>query len=79
MLFFYLYKGVGLAHRVFDQSNAMLALRVVFKFSAKNITPKWRAFLNVVDLYLGDYAMGYASGQVPLRSSRSGAPKLSTP
>ena len=29
--------GLGLAHRVFEQSNAILALSGVFKFSAKNI------------------------------------------
>ena len=31
-------KGLGLAHKVFDRSNAMLALNLTFKFSAKNIT-----------------------------------------
>ena len=30
--------GLGLAHKVFDKTNAMLALSGVFKFSAKNIT-----------------------------------------
>ena len=30
--------GLGLAHSVFVQTNAMLALSRVFKFSAKNIT-----------------------------------------
>jgi len=30
---------LGLAHSVFVQTNAMLALSRVFKFFAKNITP----------------------------------------
>ena len=33
--------GLGLAHKVFDQTNEMLALSGIFKFSAKNIT-RWR-------------------------------------
>ena len=32
------YKGLGLAHFVFDRSNAMLALSEIFEFSDKNIT-----------------------------------------
>ena len=32
------YKGLGLAHKVFDRSNAMLALSGISKFSAKNTT-----------------------------------------
>ncbi|MBR6794718.1 MAG: hypothetical protein IKM52_01250, partial [Clostridia bacterium] len=32
------YMGLGLAHTAFVQTNAMLALSRVFKFSAKNIT-----------------------------------------
>ena len=35
---FCLYKGLGLALSVFVQTNPMLALSRVFKFSAKNIT-----------------------------------------
>ena len=35
---FCLYKGLGLAHNAFDQSNAMLALSSKSKFSAKDIT-----------------------------------------
>ncbi len=38
VLSFCRYKGLGLAHKVFDQSNAMLALSSIFKFFAKNIT-----------------------------------------
>jgi len=30
--------GLGIAQCSFDQSNAMLALSAIFKFSAKNIT-----------------------------------------
>ena len=32
------YKGLGLIHKVFNRTNAMLALSGIFKFSAKNIT-----------------------------------------
>ena len=43
---FCLYKGLGLAHKVFDKTNAMLALSGIFKFSAKNITHSDGVFLN---------------------------------
>ena len=38
LLSFCLYMGLGLAHYAFDQSNAMLAVSGIFKFSVKNIT-----------------------------------------
>ena len=42
------YKGLGLAHSAFDQSNAMLALSSSCKFSAKDTT----LFLAVFILYI---------------------------
>ena len=38
LLSFCLYMGLCIAHNAFDQSNAMLALSGILKFSAKNIT-----------------------------------------
>ena len=36
--------GLGLAHRVFDRSNVMLAPTVFYKFSTKDITLLCRIF-----------------------------------
>ena len=44
-------KGLGLAHKVFDKTNAMLALSGVFKFSAKSITHS-TGFSFVILLYM---------------------------
>jgi hypothetical protein len=38
------YMGLGLAHKVFDRTNAMLELNVIFKFSDKNITHPYGFF-----------------------------------
>ena len=54
LLFFCLYKGLGLARKVFDQTNAMLALSSKLKFSNKNITPYGRAFVHLLFVEYGD-------------------------
>ncbi len=42
---FCLYKGLVLAHKLFDQSNAMLAFSGIYKFSVKNIKHMAGTFL----------------------------------
>ena len=42
--------GLGLAHKVFDQTNAMLALSSKLKFSAKDITHSRDAFCLILPL-----------------------------
>ena len=53
LLFFCLYRGLGLAHNAFDQSNAMLALSGIVKFSAKYIAHFRRSFFISCSLVKG--------------------------